>query len=93
MLTDIVPAKYRRLVYSLYALAVVVVGALNAAEVATGKATDVLTYLGGALGVVAAANTSPPRTRNDDEAGASTVEVIVLLTAGIFLGFVLDGRL
>lgn len=66
MLTDIIPARYRRAVYALYAVAVVAVGSLNAGGLDTGNATDVLTYLGGALGVVAAANTRPPTTLNDD---------------------------
>lgn len=57
MLKDIIPAKYRQIVYSLYAIAVVVTGALAVAGVDTGKAPDVLAYLGGALGFVAAANT------------------------------------
>lgn len=68
MLTDIIPARYRRAVYALFSVAVVIVGALNAGGIDTGKATDVLTYLGGALGIMAAANTAPPRTRNDDGA-------------------------
>ena len=50
------PAKYRRVAYGLYALAVVVVGALAVAGVGTGKALDVLAYLGVALGITAASN-------------------------------------
>lgn len=56
-LTDILPPAARKYLYALYFVAVVVVGALAVAEVSVGKAPDVLAYLGGALGLVAASNT------------------------------------
>lgn len=65
MLKDIIPARYRKVVYALYALAATVVGALNVADVNTGKAVDVIAYLGIAVGAVAATNTNPPTTRNE----------------------------
>lgn len=57
MLRDILPPAWRRYVYALYAVAALVVGALNAGGVDTGTAASVLTYIGGALGAVAASNT------------------------------------
>ena len=59
-LTDILPAKVRKYVYAVYALAGVVVGALAVAGVEVGKAPDVLAYLGIALGLTAASNTPAP---------------------------------
>lgn len=55
-LTDIIPARYRRYVYAVYALAGLVVGALAVAGVDVGSAPDVLAYLGIGLGVTAASN-------------------------------------
>lgn len=60
MLKDILPAKYRRAAYGLYAVAATVVGALTVAGVNSGKAAEVLGYLGIAVGAVAASNTGPP---------------------------------
>jgi hypothetical protein len=54
----LIPAKYRKYAYAAYALAVVVAGALAIAGVDTGKATDVLAYVGAALGLTAASNTT-----------------------------------
>lgn len=85
MLTDIIPAKYRKIVYGLYAVAVVVAGALAVAGVDTGKAPDVLAYLGGALGVVAAANTAPSPPKGED----GSVDTITLLLFATLLGVVL----
>lgn len=56
-LHEIVPAAYRRYLYAAFSLACIVVGALAVADVEVGKAPDVLAYLGGALGLVAASNT------------------------------------
>ena len=70
MLKDIIPEQYRKTVYGLYAVAVVVAGALAVAGVDIGKAPDVLAYLGGALGVVAAANTGAPLIKPKGEDGA-----------------------
>lgn len=58
-LTDIIPAHVRKYVYAAYALAGVVVGAMAVAGLDVGKAPDVIAYLGIALGLAAAANTSP----------------------------------
>lgn len=59
ILTDIVPAHLRKYVYALYALVAIVTGALNVAGVDTGATAEVLAYVGGALGLVAASNTEP----------------------------------
>lgn len=56
LLTDIIPAGARKYLYALYSLSIVVAGALAVAGVDTGKAPDVLAYVGGALGLVAASN-------------------------------------
>lgn len=60
MLTDIIPPSARRYVYAAYAIAATTVGALNVADVGTGKAVEVIAYLGVAVGAVAAANTTRP---------------------------------
>lgn len=60
LLTDIVPAPVRKYLYAAFALAGIVVGALNIAHVDTGAAAEVLAYIGTALGLVAASNTAPP---------------------------------
>lgn len=91
MLTDIIPTKYRHLVYALYAVAATTVGALNIADVATGKAVDVIAYLGIAVGAVAAANTQPPKTRNED--GLSDFGLVVAVVLGVLLFAILAGRL
>lgn len=84
MLKDVIPAKYRRFVYALYALAATVVGALNVAEVNTGKAVDVIAYLGIAVGAVAAGNTGSSR----DEDGVSDFGLLVAVVV-VLLGLVL----
>lgn len=56
ILTDIIPATYRKYLYALFALAGIVTGALSIAGVDVGKTPDVLAYLGAALGLVAASN-------------------------------------
>lgn len=53
----LIPAKYRKYAYAAYALSVIVAGALAIAGVQTGKTTDVLAYVGAALGLTAASNT------------------------------------
>jgi hypothetical protein len=88
MLTDIIPAKYRKVVYGLYAVAVVVAGALAVAGVDIGKAPDVLAYLGGALGVVAAANTAPTPKGED---GAGDLGLVLLVLAVVGVGLLLLG--
>lgn len=65
MLKDIIPPRYRRAVYAAYTLAATVIGALNVAGVSTGKAVEVIAYLGIAVGAVAAGNTNPPTTGNE----------------------------
>lgn len=67
MLQDIVPAHYRKIAYAAYALIGVLLGAIQvgygAAEagqpVPLTVALAVYAFLGGALGVTAAANTAP----------------------------------
>ena len=60
-LTDIIPAKARKYVYAVFALAGIVIGALAIAGVDVGKAPDVLAYVGIALGLTAASNTPAPK--------------------------------
>ncbi len=60
VLTDIVPARFRKYLYALYALAGLVTGALAVAGVDVGKTPDVLAYVGIALGLTAASNTPAP---------------------------------
>lgn len=55
-LTDIIPAKMRKYFYASYGMVAVVLGALQIAEVNTGKASEVLVYVGIALGFTAASN-------------------------------------
>lgn len=55
-----IPDRYRQLLYTALFLAGVVVGALNVAGVSTGKAIDVVAYLGSALGLVARSNMNQP---------------------------------
>lgn len=58
LLTDIIPAAARKYIYAAYALAGIIVGALAVAGIDVGKAPDVIAYLGIALGLTAAANTT-----------------------------------
>lgn len=57
LLTDIIPARFRKYVYAAFTVAGLIVGALAIGGVDVGKAPDVLAYLGAALGLVAASNT------------------------------------
>lgn len=61
-LTGILPTKARKYLYAAYAIAGIILGALQVAEVNTGKAPEILAYLGAALGLVAASNVrhTPP---------------------------------
>lgn len=61
-LTGLLPAKARKYLYAIYTAAAIVLGALQVAEVNTGKLPEVLAYLGGALGLLAASNVrhTPP---------------------------------
>jgi hypothetical protein len=65
-LVDIIPAGGRKYVYALYALAGIVVGALSVAGVDVGTAPEVLAFIGTALGLVAASNTSTERRPYDE---------------------------
>lgn len=56
VLTDIIPARFRKYFYAAFALAGIVTGALAVAGVDVGKTPDVLAYLGIALGLTAASN-------------------------------------
>lgn len=60
VLHEILPAVWRKRAYAAYALAGVLVGALAVAGVDVGTAPDVLAYLGVALGLTAASNTTEP---------------------------------
>lgn len=71
---DAIPARLRKTLYLVLFIAGVVVGALQVADVDTGKAVDVIAYLGTALGLVAAGNVQP---KNREEGGASVVGVLL----------------
>lgn len=62
MLTDIIPTKYRKTVYAVFAIGGVILGVWQIVglypEVRT-IATDVWVYVGAAFGFVAHANTQP----------------------------------
>jgi hypothetical protein len=58
-LTDALPTKVRKYLYWAYAVAGIVLGALQIAEVNTGKAPEVLAYIGIALGALAGSNVRP----------------------------------
>lgn len=63
MLKDVIPAKYRKKVYALVALAAALFGIWQASEGDwTTFAASVLTFLTTSL---AAGNTNPPTTRNE----------------------------
>lgn len=64
----LIPARYRKYAYAGYALAVIAVGALAIAGVETGKATDVLAYIGAALGLTAASNVDTADAGEDEPA-------------------------
>lgn len=90
MIKDIIPAQYRKAVYALYALAATVVGALNVADVNTGKAVDVIAYLGIAVGAVAAGNTAETPRRGED--GVSDFGLLAAVVIGALLLFFLVRR-
>lgn len=102
MLRDIIPAAARRWVYAAYAVAVVVVGALNVADIDTGKAADVLAYLGAAIGFVAAANVTTSddapaepglgEARWRDERGVSDLGLILAVILIALFAFIFYGR-
>jgi hypothetical protein len=60
LLTDVLPAVWRKRLYALYALAGMTVGALAVGGMDVGTAPDVLAYLGIGLGLTAASNTASP---------------------------------
>jgi hypothetical protein len=60
-LTDIIPAAARKYVYAAFVLAGIVLGACQVAGVDTGKAAEILAYLGSiGLGATAASNVASP---------------------------------
>lgn len=66
-LTDIIPAAWRKYLYAAFGLASLVVGALIVAGVDVGAASDVLVYVGAALGLTAASNTGSSDADGDGE--------------------------
>lgn len=72
----LIPERVRQGAYLALFATGVVVGALNVADVNTGKATDVIAYLGTALGLVAAGNVT--RNAADDEGFVSRAAVYTL---------------
>lgn len=87
MLKDIIPARFRKAVYAAYALAAVVIGALVIAGVNTGKAPDVLAYLGIAVGAVAAQNTGLSDNKGEDGAVDTSLLVVLILLGVVLLLF------
>lgn len=87
-LTEIIPAKARQYVYAAFALAGLVLAALQIAGVATGRTADVLSYIGIALGVTAASNT-PAKTGAKPNGQAGQVDVSLLLLVLTFVGVIL----
>jgi hypothetical protein len=85
-LTELLPAIWRRRLYVLYALAALVVGALTIGGIDVGKVPDVLGYLGGALGLVAASNTTPPVEVNLGDKGHGSLDLLIVAT---FVGVLL----
>jgi hypothetical protein len=72
MLAKLIPNKYLQYAHAVYGIAVVILGALTTAHVATGSAADVLVYIGGALGIGTAASISTndtTTTRPKNEGG------------------------
>lgn len=88
-LTDVLPAVWRKRMYLLFALAGVVVGALTVAGVEVGKAPDVLAYLGVALGLTAASNTTSGE--EDADAGHGDVSTLVLVALVVLIVLLLVG--
>lgn len=58
-LVNVLTPKIRGYLYAAYVLAGIVLGACQIAGVETGKTSDVLVYVGAALGLTAASNASP----------------------------------
>lgn len=69
-LVNVLTPAVRKYLYAAYALAGVILGACSVANVDTGKAADVLAYVGVALGLTAAANASvTPATKKAQQEG------------------------
>jgi hypothetical protein len=67
-LVDVIPPKARRYLYAAYALAALIIGAMNAGGMTIGRADDVLAYLAIPFGALAASNVSePPAVTSQDE--------------------------
>jgi prepilin signal peptidase PulO-like enzyme (type II secretory pathway) len=77
-LVGILTPQLRKWLYTLYALAAVIVGALAVADVDVQKAPDVIAYLGAVLGFTAASNVPTPDT---DEPGGGEEGAVSLLEA------------
>lgn len=61
-LVNVIPTRFRKYVYAAFALAVIVTQSLDKGGLDIGNTNEVLVYLGGALGLVAASNATdrPP---------------------------------
>jgi len=80
MLTDVIPAAWRKPIYAVYALAGVVLGAWQLAVEPDPHwlvtAFVIYGFVGGAIGATAASNTPPTATRKRGQAGATTLELV-----------------
>jgi lysophospholipid acyltransferase (LPLAT)-like uncharacterized protein len=65
-LVDVIPVEARRYVYAAYALAALVVGALDVAGVELGPWDQVIAYLAVPFGALAASNARPIETQDDE---------------------------
>lgn len=59
ILVDIIPSRFRRVLYALYALAGLLLGSLAVAGIDVGTATAVFAFIGTALGITAYGNVTP----------------------------------
>lgn len=85
-LVDIIPAAARRYLYALFALACLVVGALQVGGVDVATAPEVLAYIGIGIGATAASNTQA-RTNERGSVDAGGAIAIVTLIGVVLLLF------
>src|SRR4051794_28762884 len=90
-----IPPKVRQTIYAVYAIALIVWGAISAFNVDPDPAWvinggNVLQYLGVAIGGLAAVNVAPKATlRREDEHGYGALELLVVVVIIVILLVVL----
>jgi hypothetical protein len=91
MLTDIIPAAWRKPIYAVYAVVGVVLGAWQIAQSpAPGWLITALTvygFVGGALGVTAASNVHVAKRREDGAADVGLILLVLTLIGVVLLLF------